>query len=80
MDNVFSAEVKNAQQTLRQVREGQRVSHRDIADAYGYMNSKEYRVLRLDHFQNKETCTLCNRMGYDYKITHIPMRENRRNK
>ncbi len=45
-----------------------------------YMNSKEYRVLRLDHFQNKETCTLCNRMGYDYKITHIPMRENRRNK
>ena len=37
MDNVFSAEVKNAQQTLRQVREGQRVSHRDIADAYGYL-------------------------------------------
>ena len=37
MDNVFSAEVKNAQQTLRQVRDGQRVSHRDIADAYGYL-------------------------------------------
>ena len=37
MDNVFSVEVKNAQQTLRQIRDGQRVSHRDIADAYGYL-------------------------------------------
>ena len=37
MDNVFSVEVKNAQHTLRQVRDGQRVSHRDIADAYGYL-------------------------------------------
>lgn len=31
MDNVFSVEVKNAQQTLRQIRDGQRVSHRDMS-------------------------------------------------
>lgn len=36
-----------------------------------YLDSREYRVRRLDHFQNKERCTLCGRMGYDYKITHI---------
>ncbi len=43
-----------------------------------YMDSREYRVLRLDPFQSKEECTLCNQMGYDYKITHFPMRENGR--
>ena len=43
-----------------------------------YMDSREYRVLRLDPFQDKEVCTLCNRMGYDYRITHFPMRKGGR--
>ena len=36
-----------------------------------YMDCREYRVLRLNHFQHRERCTLCDKMGYDYKITHI---------
>ena len=36
-----------------------------------YLDSKEYTVRRLDHFQCKDRCTICNKMGYDYKITHI---------
>ena len=36
-----------------------------------YLDSREYRVRRLDHFQSKDRCTLCGKLGYDYKITHI---------
>ena len=45
-----------------------------------FMNNPEYRVRRMNHFQDKEVCTLCDRMGYDYKITHFPVKSDGRNK
>lgn len=36
-----------------------------------YFDSPDYRVERLDHFQDKEICTCCHRSGYDYRITNV---------
>lgn len=36
-----------------------------------YLMDPIYRIRRLDRCQDKEVCTLCNRLGYDYKITNI---------
>ena len=36
-----------------------------------YLYDPIYNIKRLDPFQDKDTCTLCNRSGYDYKITNI---------
>ena len=33
-----------------------------------YLEDKEYRVERLNHFQNKDQCTCCEKMGYDYRV------------
>lgn len=47
MDKAVSEELKEAQQTIKQVRNGQRVSHRDIADQaafdllYGFHLSRD---------------------------------------
>ena len=36
-----------------------------------YLYDPIYRIRRIDPYQDKETCTLCNRSGYDYRITNI---------
>lgn len=36
-----------------------------------YMEDRHYQVSRLDHFQNKAKCVFCEKMGFDYKITHL---------
>ena len=36
-----------------------------------YLYDKEYKVERLNHFQDKEQCTCCDKMGYDYRVIHI---------
>ena len=36
-----------------------------------YLMDPIYKLRRLDPYQDKDVCTLCNRMGYDYKITNI---------
>jgi len=40
-----------------------------------YLYDKEYKVERLNHFQNKDQCTCCEKMGYDYRVTHITLRQ-----
>jgi len=36
-----------------------------------FLDNKEYKVERLNHFQDKEQCTCCEKMGYDYRVIHI---------
>lgn len=36
-----------------------------------YFDDPMYWVERVDPFQDKETCTLCNRTGYDFRITNV---------